>query len=220
MGRNTPWPRFLSPWEVKFAYSLMKLPILAATTFKRIGTPLAPKYHNKRSQRMYNVRNILLPTDFSAYSAFALEHALTFSIMYGARLHVLHVAKEPEAVEIKVHPVITENLPASHGDRTSEELHQFVLQWVPSQSKVIEAVKIGQPYREIVQYAEEEEIDLIVIATHGRTGLPHLMTGSVAEKVVRYSTKPVLTVKPPRMAEEDDTTEKPAIESSSHVIEV
>ena len=169
---------------------------------------------------MYNVRNILLPTDFSAYSAFALEHALTFSIMYGARLHVLYVAKEPELAEIKVHPAITENLPAGHADRTREELHQFVLQWLPSQSKVIEAVKNGQPHREIVKYAEEEEIDLIVIATHGRTGLPHLMMGSVAEKVVRYSTKPVLTVKPPRMAEHETKTAEPAIEASKHIIEV
>ena len=169
---------------------------------------------------MYNLRNILLPTDFSAYSAFALEHALTFSIMYGARLHLLHVAKDPEVLEIKVHPVITENLPAGHGDRTIDELHQFVQQWLPSQTKVIEAVKIGQPHREIVKYAEEEEIDLIVIATHGRTGLPHLMTGSVAEKVVRYSTKPVLTVKPPRMVEQETQTTEPAVESSRHIIEV
>ena len=169
---------------------------------------------------MYNVRNVLLPTDFSAYSAFALEHALTFSIIYGARLHVLHVAKEPDLVEINVHPAITENLPSGRGDHAKEELHQFVLQWLPTQSKIIEAVKFGQPHREIVEYAEEEEIDLIVIATHGRTGLPHLMTGSVAEKVVRYSTKPVLTVKPPRVADGEVQNAEPAIESSHHTIEV
>ena len=73
-------------------------------------------------------------------------------------------------------------------------------QQISDQTKVIEAVRYGQPYKEIVNYACCEDIDLIVIASHGRTGLSHMMMGSVAERVVRFSPIPVLTIKPPKLS--------------------
>jgi len=102
--------------------------------------------------------------------------------MYNANLHVLHVAKEE----------------SRDGAAPELEIRDFVKKILPFQKKVVENVRYGQPYREIVNYARDEDIDLIVITTHGRTGLTHMVMGSVAEKIVRFSPVPVLTIKPPK----------------------
>ena len=148
---------------------------------------------------MYVVNNILMPTDFSDYSAAAVEHASTFAVMYNARLHVLHVVKDPPPLTMRHTISGAENIPPYRHIPTEDDLGKFVERWLTRQPKVIQAVKYGQPYKEIVRYAHDEDIDLIVIATHGRTGLTHLLMGSVAEKIVRFSTIPVLTVKPPKL---------------------
>ena len=148
---------------------------------------------------MYVVRNILVPTDFSDYSAAAIEHASTFAVMYNAHLHVLHVVKD-SPTPAKQHTISgIENIPPYTHIPTEDDLRKFVERWLIRQSKVIQAIRFGQPYKEIVKYAHDEDIDLIVIATHGRTGLPHMLTGSVAEKIVRFSPIPVLTVKPAKL---------------------
>ncbi len=121
--------------------------------------------------------------------------------MYNAYLHVLHVVRD--------HPLVSVNLGEEGIEdavRTSPEsaLENLVRRMLPHQTKVIEAVRYGQVYKEIVTYARSEDIDLIVIATHGRTGLDHIVMGSVAEKVVRMSPVPVLTIKPPRISRSDD----------------
>jgi nucleotide-binding universal stress UspA family protein len=145
------------------------------------------------------VKNILLPTDFSDYSAAAIEHASTFAVMYNARLHVLHVVKDIPHIS-RSHTVAgAENIPTYTHAPIEEELGKFVERWLPGQPRVIQATRCGHAHKEIVQYANDENIDLIVIATHGRTGLTHLFMGSVAEKVVRFSAIPVFTVKPPKL---------------------
>lgn len=149
---------------------------------------------------MYVVRNILVPTDFSDYSAAAVEHASTFAVMYNARLHVLHVSKDPPSLTMRHTISGSENIPPYRHIPTEDDLAKFVERWLTRQPRVVPAVKYGQPYKEIVKYAHDEDIDLIVIATRGRTGLPHLLMGSVAEKIVRFSPIPVLTVKPPKLA--------------------
>ncbi len=153
----------------------------------------------KRRDAIYIIRNILLPTDFSDCSAAAFEHASTFAVMYNARLHVLHVAKTPTSMTFDSDGFGLENVQTSHRSTHEDEVKRFVEKILPHQTKIIEVVRFGQPYKEIVDYALHEEIDLIVIATHGRTGLNHLMMGSVAEKVVRFSPVPVLTVKPSKL---------------------
>lgn len=148
---------------------------------------------------MYVVKNILVPTDFSDYSAAALEHASTFAVMYNARLHVLHVVKDPPSLTMRHTISGGENIPPYRHIPTEDDLDKFVERWLTRQPKVVQVVKYGLPYKEIVKYAHDEDIDLIVIATHGRTGLTHLLMGSVAEKIVRFSTIPVLSVKPPKL---------------------
>jgi nucleotide-binding universal stress UspA family protein len=148
---------------------------------------------------MYVVKNILVPTDFSDYSAAAIEPASTFAVMYNARLHVLHVVKDPPLLTTRHTRSGAENIPLYRHIPTEDDLGKFVERWLTRLPKVVQAVTYGQPYKEIVNYAYDEDIDLIVIATHGRTGLTHLLMGSVAEKIVRFSTIPVLTVKPPKL---------------------
>ena len=139
--------------------------------------------------------------------------------MYNAHLHVLHVVKEmpfPASDSSSEVPNGTDRLKRSD---LEDRLEKFVARWLPQHTKLICHVRIGQPYKEIIDYANQEEIDLIVIATHGRTGLNHLMMGSVAEKVMRLSPAPVLTVKPHRpisILNSDFEGESVASESRTH----
>jgi universal stress protein A len=120
--------------------------------------------------------------------------------MYNAHLHVLHVVKEPPLVSLDSSHSGAKNIHNSNRPTPEEEVRKFVEKIMPYQTKVIEAVRYGQPYKEIVNYARSEDIDLIVIASHGRTGLSHMVMGSVAERVVRFSPIPVLTIKPPKFS--------------------
>ncbi len=149
---------------------------------------------------IYIIKNILVPTDFSDFSAAAVEHARTFSVMYHAPIHLLHIAQE-EKVNGTQRDGGGKNGHTEAGP-AEKEMERFVQKWLRDIRDVHAVIRVGHPYREIVRYATEEEIDLIVIATHGRTGLPHLVMGSVAERVVRYAPGPVLAVKPKALQEE------------------
>jgi len=151
---------------------------------------------------MLSIRRILAPTDFSEHACSALAYARSFAEQYGAELHLLN------AVEPTVFP--TEAGLTSMGmmtlDTELEEAAQRGMRELYGRPeleglKVTTAVTHGRASSAILQYAEENGIDLIVIATHGRTGLEHLLFGSTAERVVRESPCPVLTVRPKEMAE-------------------
>jgi universal stress protein A len=81
--------------------------------------------------------------------------------------------------------------------QASAELAQVLPQAQEAKIEVTRAVVTGSPFRKIIETAEAEHVDLIVMATHGRTGLSHLMVGSVAERVVRTAPCPVLAIRPP-----------------------
>ena len=147
---------------------------------------------------MVNLKKILVPTDLSEYSLAAMEFASTLAVMYAAKLYVLHVTGE--AIPL---------LPSMHGmdididvlkDRVrtdaTHEVERFVHQRINPDLRPIPVIRIGHPASEIKRFAEEEKMDLIVMTTHGRTGLSHMLIGSVAEKLVRTSNIPILTVKP------------------------
>jgi len=121
-------------------------------------------------------RSVLLATDFSPCSESATDVAAELARVFGARLHVLHVA-------------------GPHDTALSRDLQQVAerLSEVPAR---LLAVEVGPPAREIVAYAAQHDVDLIVMGTHGRTGLTHLIRGSVAEEVLRTAGCNVLTVKP------------------------
>ncbi len=146
------------------------------------------------------LKRILVPTDFSESADYAFQYALTFAREFGATLYVLHVVYFPAHTAPQ-----SLRLPQ---DATSQVLDGLVKEAKQSLKKLIERtnepgvivpplVRVGVDYIEITAFAEQEQIDLIVMGTHGRTGLAHAFLGSVAERVVRHAPCPVLTVKLP-----------------------
>jgi glycine betaine transporter len=127
------------------------------------------------------LKKILVTTDLSQYSLEALEYAQSFGLLYASRIFLLHVDE--------------------HGHHRGEDqaiaaLAEFVARNVDPDLKLVQIVRSGHPASEIRRFSQEENVDLIVMATHGRTGVKHAVMGSVAERVVRLSAVPVLTVKP------------------------
>ena len=139
------------------------------------------------------VRRILVPLDFSELSEQALLHAKELALTYGARLDLLHVVEEvtlPNAYGVEpvniVVPEVVEN-----SERYLADLAERVL----GHEHIVAHVITGYAVSTILDFAGRNEIDLMVIATHGRTGLERWMMGSVAERVVRRAPCPVFTVK-------------------------
>jgi nucleotide-binding universal stress UspA family protein len=139
------------------------------------------------------VRRILVPIDFSEPSQNALDHAKELAMTYGAEIHLLHVVEEvalPGAYGMEpisfVVPEIIQSTETALADMVKEE--------VGYEHVRVESVA-GYPATTILDYIDEHDIDLVAIATHGRTGLDRLLLGSVAEKVVRRAACPVFTVK-------------------------
>lgn len=139
---------------------------------------------------MPSIRTILHPTDFSEPSAYAFDLACALARGSGAGLILLHVDAPPAAVGHAVLlPLLTE-----HQHELKKELDRLM----PNPSlKTERRFEQGDPATEILRVAQETHADLIVMGTHGRTGLDRLLMGSVAEQVVRRAPCPVVTVKIP-----------------------
>ena len=143
------------------------------------------------------LQKILLPTDFSNYSAAATKYACELATKFDAELHLLHTLE----IHLSSTPLFSMGLALPQWINESRSAAGKSLagvldpKWSAGRT-VIQAVVEGSPKVEIVRYARKQEIDLIVLATHGRTGLPHVIMGSVAETVVRTAPCPVLTVRP------------------------
>lgn len=146
---------------------------------------------------MLNLRKILVTTDLSELSAAAIEPAFSLGLVYASRMYVLHVVENnsPAFRLLRRERKQTDLQPDSN-ELVLRQLEEFILKHVGPDRKMTPVVRWGIPEQEIVRFAEEEHIDLLVMATHGWTGMHHLLLGSVAEKVVRHSRVPVLTVKP------------------------
>jgi universal stress protein A len=143
------------------------------------------------------IRQILAPTDFSEFSRQAIDYAFELAQTFGAKLLLLHVIELPAyPIEGFVPPSIGTTLSEDLERQASLDLAQVLPKAQDTKVEVIRLVVVGTPYRKIVEVAEEEKLDLIVMATHGRTGLSHLVMGSVAERVVRMAPCPVLTIRP------------------------
>lgn len=135
--------------------------------------------------------NVLLPTDGSDGTARAVEHAIHLARDNDATLHVLHVL-DTSVLPLDAHSRSLYDELEAAGRSSTEEIRDRALE-VGIHS--VTAFRQGTPYREILDYAGENDIDLIVMGTHGRTGLPRTLLGSVTERVVRLSEVPVLTVR-------------------------
>lgn len=149
------------------------------------------------------IKKILYPTDFSNRSLVALPLALDLAKRYDAELHCLHVVDTEHEFFLEggyIVPLMTE-YPPEHGrleEAAGSQMDQFIaLHMADFQGSLVKAVLPGKPFVEIIRYAREHEIDLIVMGTHGHSALASMFLGSVAEKVVRKAPCAVLTVRHP-----------------------
>ena len=142
-------------------------------------------------------RHILAPTDFSEYSKQAVTSALEWAQKFGAKLTILHVIElPPYPVEGYVTPNLSQTFMDDLERQATTELAQVIPEAEAAGVGVARVVGVGTPYRKIIDTAEAEQVDLIVMATAGRTGFSHLIMGSIAERVVRTASCPVLTIRP------------------------
>jgi universal stress protein A len=146
---------------------------------------------------LIEIKTILAPTDFSEHSARALRYACRLAERLGSELRLLHVLSEilPAGPDPLLMPVMpTEYYTESEG-KAHETLERMLDSTWGRPASVVTAVQWGSPVETIVRYALDNRVDLIVIATHGRTGLSHVLLGSVAERIVREAPCPVLTIR-------------------------
>lgn len=148
---------------------------------------------------MIDVLRILWPTDFGETSNEAGKYAFTLADQFAAELHALHVVQDL-ASSLPESATLMASFPNSYMTQVQELAEEQLAADLPSDfaggKEVVRVIKVGSPLTKILDYAQDHDIDLIVMGTHGRTGLPHFLIGSVAERVVRHAPCPVLTVRP------------------------
>ena len=143
---------------------------------------------------MINLKNILCPIDHSDCSKDALRYAVSFAMKDESKLYLLHVI-DIRAFDESINSMTMQ----APDDETLKQLKTKLLECIPEEMRDdmdVEAIVVqGIPFAEIISTAREKEVDMIVIGSHGRTGIAHIMLGSVSEKVVRKAPCPVLTVR-------------------------
>jgi universal stress protein A len=147
-----------------------------------------------------NISSILWPSDGSQPSYKALDAAIELARKFKARLYALQVVHQvptvtgagfvPVAIQGFDVPLYEQELMKT----AEEELHQMVSDKVPEEIEVRARVKIGIPAETITNFAKDNNVSMIVMATHGRTGISRFMLGSVAEKTIRQATIPTLII--------------------------
>jgi universal stress protein A len=144
------------------------------------------------------INRILIPIDFSEVSLQALDYAVELGKPFGAELVVIHVV-EPiyYATPADVYgPSANLGMLLEEQQRVAAEQLAELEERLMKRGAAIETVlESGVPYQKVIEAAEQRKVDFIVMATHGRTGLSHLLLGSVAERIVRSAACPVLTVR-------------------------
>jgi universal stress protein A len=140
------------------------------------------------------LKNILVPIDFSQPSLQAARYATRFAGQFGARIHLLYVLEKPSYLT-GVNGVALSIPEKDLVKRAESKLFSLAADEIEELVPVNTVVRIGKPFDQIVKVASAERIDLIIIATHGYTGLKHVLMGSTAEKVVRHAPCPVLVVR-------------------------
>ncbi len=144
---------------------------------------------------MIEVKNILLPVDFSEPSLAATGYGVEFARRFDATLHLIHVIQDPV-----VYVPIFESYPLPSKDEFEKYAQTRLDNWIlPEDAETCKITRYwmhGDPHVETLKYAREHNIDMIVLGTHGRGAIAHLLLGSVAEKIVRSAPCPVLTVRP------------------------
>lgn len=145
--------------------------------------------------RVLNLQRILVPVDFSKPADKALRYAVSFARQFDAKITLLHVSPQTcYPAELAGFPtVIPPNEPGAKAIRARLEAH--AARFVPPELRDRTLLRVGPAFDEICRVARAGKTDLIIIATHGHTGLKHALLGSTAERVVRHAPCPVLVVR-------------------------
>lgn len=150
---------------------------------------------------MGEIRRIVLATDFSECSMPAVDYAVAMAQKFGAELHLVHIFEQPFFSHTGVSETVRPELDRWIRDLREEardRLKKMVSDIAKEKVKAEIVLCDGNPYQEIGKVAADLPADLIVMGTHGRTGITHLLMGSVAERVVRHAPCAVLTVRSPK----------------------
>lgn len=147
---------------------------------------------------MITLNQILVPTDFSETSDAAAKYARALAQAFNADVHLMHVLENPYVSYDPLSLMPPDNFFEELEARTRDRLMRLLTDWEPLHPHVDVVTTRGSAFLEIIRYAKEHCIDLIVLGTHGRGPIAHMLMGSVAEKIVRKAPCPVLTVRPPQ----------------------
>jgi universal stress protein A len=142
------------------------------------------------------LKKILVPIDFSDYSKKALRYAFRFAEQFSASLTLLYVV-EPTVypADFSFGQIGFPNVEDELRKKGEEELAVMITETIAGRVPAEAVVRTGLPFVEVTSYAAEQDIDLIIVATHGHTGVEHILFGSTAEKIVRKAPCPVLVVR-------------------------
>jgi universal stress protein A len=160
-----------------------------------VNSHLKASIHATAEDFTMEIRRILVPTDFSEPSKQAIAYAFELAQTFEATLVLLHVV-EPLDYPMRSYPHLVTTMLEYLERQAHHDLAQLLSEAQDVKVEVTRRVVVGPPYRKIVEVATAEQADLIVMATHGRTGLSHLVMGSVAERVMCMAPCPVLTIRP------------------------
>ncbi len=151
---------------------------------------------SEKKQTPAQLDQIVVPVDFSAHTELALAYARELAASQGARLRLIHVIQEPIYPEFygPMMPAAARNGELLR-ERSLDHLNELLTEVEGPEVKGDVTVKAGRPEEEIAEFAETEGAGLIVMASHGLTGLRHVFLGSVAEQTIRRAPCPVFTVK-------------------------
>ena len=146
---------------------------------------------------MIKLKTILAPVDFSETSVIALNHAKALAERFDATLHLLHVLPDPhaQAWSIEAAGVPVDQMQERWSEEAKQRLAEALTDEERRSFRAVSDTRVGHPFVEIIRYAKAHDVDLIVLGTHGRGAIEHMLLGSVAEKVVRKAPCPVLTVR-------------------------
>ena len=147
---------------------------------------------------MEAIKKILVPIDFSDYSKNALRYAIGFAKHFKAKMFIEYIV-EPAVypADFSLGQVAIPTTDVDMTQRAENEMARLAKEEIGTEVEFEKIIKTGKPFMEIIETAAEIDADLIIIATHGHTGVEHLLFGSTAEKVVRKAPCPVLTLRDP-----------------------
>jgi nucleotide-binding universal stress UspA family protein len=158
----------------------------------------APRASRTRTRRKpFTIGKILVPIDFSVHARNALQYAITFAEKFRAALRLVYVV-EPTIypADLGFGQVVLPEIEDELAEKGKGELEGIIKSDIGKRCAASATVRTGKPHQEILLEAEEQNVDMIIVATRGHTGVEHMLFGSTAERIIRNARVPVLTIHP------------------------